>query len=96
MSNVLKIDKWIKLEKDAVYIVKFNFEPNIETIRALQDQFQKINKTTGCSFIVFGREMDILSPSSLFDSAPLRKAISDLVLEELKKHEIRSSFSVQS
>ena len=92
MSTKLKVKYQLELEKNKVYLIKFNYNPSPEEFEALQKQFKGIFEETGCKIIVLGKGFEILNPKDLISSSEFIELIKSTVNEVLKvQNDLRSS-----
>lgn len=80
----LNLKKYIKIEKDAVYALQFNYQPSLEEIQAMQSHFEKVYKETGAKFIILGNNLKLLSPTKLSECPELIEQIELLFNKALK------------
>jgi len=81
----LNLKKYIKVEKDAVYALQFNYQPSLEEIQAIQIHFEKVYKETGAKFIILGNNLNLISPVKLAQCPELIEEVEVLFNKALKK-----------
>jgi hypothetical protein len=82
MSTKLNIAKVGKIEKDAVYAIKFNRNLSHEELQNVVKQFDHLFKTHGAQFILLGSDMELLDPLSV-------KGVIIEALHEWEKNKLR-------
>lgn len=85
MSTKFQLKKYVKIDKDQIYVLQFTYQPSLEEIRSIQEHFEKIYKETGAKFIILGSNLKLLSPARITDCPEIVEEIELMFNKALVK-----------